>query len=200
MKSSMRMSFCYRLSLERIRRARYLTIYNFHQVHLESVKNVMLSQGKMFDRHFLLELCFSSVSIKYKLFLKTMSKAQQDAGRWWRDSTNKESRFIIHQKLTNPIPRTEASLNVKLARKLPHKKWAKKQLAGLYEVLKPGHSSLNLCQQQQWPTSPDDHQLNWEIATLRISGLKKRGQQTCGLKHNVDQPHWNKLQRPNCET
>ena len=67
-----------------------------------------------------------------------MCKAQQDAGRRYRKSTNKESRFIIHPKLTNPIPRTEASLNVKLARKLPHKKGAKKQLAGLYEVLKPG--------------------------------------------------------------
>ena len=37
--------------------------------------------------------------------------------------------------MTNPIPRTDASLNVKGAQKLPHKK---KQLAGLYEVLKPG--------------------------------------------------------------
>ena len=68
---------------------------------------------------------------------KTMCKTQQDAGRQYRDSTNKESGFIIHPKLTNPIPRTEASLNVKLARKLPHKKRAKKQLAGLYEVFKP---------------------------------------------------------------
>ena len=67
-----------------------------------------------------------------------MNKAQQDAGFRYRDSENKESRFIIHPKLTNPIPRTEKSLNVKLARKLPNKKRAKRQLAGLYEVLKPG--------------------------------------------------------------
>ena len=69
---------------------------------------------------------------------KTMCKAQQDAGRRYGDSTNKESRFIIHPKLTNPIPRAEAYLNVKLARKLPHKTRAKKQLAGLYQVLKTG--------------------------------------------------------------
>ena len=62
-----------------------------------------------------------------------MCRAQQDAGRRYRDSDNKESRFIIH-----PIPRTEKSLTVKLARKLPNKKRAKRQLAGLYEVLQPG--------------------------------------------------------------
>ena len=63
-----------------------------------------------------------------------MCKAQQDAGRRYRDSTNMESRLIIHLKLTDPIPRTETSLNVKVARKLPHKKRAKKQL------LRPGAS------------------------------------------------------------
>ena len=67
-----------------------------------------------------------------------MNKAQQDAGFRYRDSDNKESRFIIHPKLTNPIPRTKKSLNVKIARKLPNKKRAKRQLAGLYEILKPG--------------------------------------------------------------
>ena len=69
---------------------------------------------------------------------KNMCPAQQDAGRRYRDSDNKESRFIIHPKILNPIPRTEASLNIKLAKKLPNKKRAKTQLAGLYEVLKPG--------------------------------------------------------------
>ena len=67
-----------------------------------------------------------------------MCRAQQDAGRRYRDSDNKESRFIIHSKLTEPIPRKEKSLNIKLARKLPNKKRAKRQLAGLYEVLQPG--------------------------------------------------------------
>ena len=69
---------------------------------------------------------------------QNMCRAQQDAGRRYRDSDNKESRFIIHPKVLNPIPRTGASLNIKLARKLPNKKRAKRQLAGLYEVLKPG--------------------------------------------------------------
>ena len=69
---------------------------------------------------------------------KTMYRAQQEAGRRYRDSDNKELRFIIHPKFTDPIPRTEKSLSIKLARKLPNKKRAKRQLAGLYEVLKPG--------------------------------------------------------------
>ena len=53
---------------------------------------------------------------------KNMCPAQQDAGRRYRDSDNKESRFIIPPKILNPIPRTEASLNIKLAKKLPNKK------------------------------------------------------------------------------
>ena len=69
---------------------------------------------------------------------KSICWAQKDAGRRYRDSSNQELRFRIHPKIFNPIPRTEASLNVKLARKLPNKKRAKRQLAGLYEVLKPG--------------------------------------------------------------
>ena len=66
---------------------------------------------------------------------KSICQAQQDAGRRYRDSDNKELRFILHPKISNPIPRTEASLNIKLARKLPNKKRANRQLACLYEVL-----------------------------------------------------------------
>ena len=46
-KISVGVPFCYRMSLERIRRLRKLTI--FLQVHLKSEKNVMLSQAKTFD-------------------------------------------------------------------------------------------------------------------------------------------------------
>ena len=66
-----------------------------------------------------------------------MCRAQQDARRYC-DSDNKESRFIIHPKLADPILRKEKSLNIKLAWKLPSKKRAKRHLAGLYEVLQPG--------------------------------------------------------------
>ena len=66
-----------------------------------------------------------------------MCQAQQDAGRRYCESDNEELRFIIYPKKSNSIPRTEESLKVKLARQLLDKKRAKKQLAGLYEVLKP---------------------------------------------------------------
>ena len=65
-----------------------------------------------------------------------MCQASLDAGQRYRESDDKESSFITHPQITDPIPRTEQSLKVKLARKLPHKKRAKRQLAGLYEVLK----------------------------------------------------------------
>ena len=63
--TSERVTFCYRLSLARIRRVKYLTIYDFHQVNLESVKNVVLSQVKTFDRLFSINPCLLSVSIIY---------------------------------------------------------------------------------------------------------------------------------------
>ena len=75
----------------------------------------------------------SDIEIEHK-----MCQACLDAGQRYREHDNKESRFITHPQITDPIPRTEQSLNVKLARKLPQKKRAKRQLAGLYEVLKPG--------------------------------------------------------------
>ena len=48
-KNSVGVPFLYKLRLERIRKVRYLTFHDFLQVHLESVKNVMLSQVKTFD-------------------------------------------------------------------------------------------------------------------------------------------------------
>ena len=73
-KTSMGVPFCYRLSLERFRRVRYLTIYDFHQVHFESVENVKLSTFKRFDGHFLLELCLLSISIWYwRLFFVVLA-------------------------------------------------------------------------------------------------------------------------------
>ena len=46
---------------------------------------------------------------------EAMQKAQVDAGRRYNGDTNKSvSRFIMHPKLNNPIPRSEKSLEVKL--------------------------------------------------------------------------------------
>ena len=47
--TSVGVPFGYRKNLERIRRMRNVTIYDFHQAHLDSVKNAMLSPVKTFD-------------------------------------------------------------------------------------------------------------------------------------------------------
>ena len=66
-----------------------------------------------------------------------MTKAQVDAGRRYNGDKNKSvSGFILHPKLTNPIPRTEQSLELKLARKVS--KRSKRDLRGLWETLATG--------------------------------------------------------------
>ena len=71
------------------------------------------------------------------LIEEAMQKAQVDAGRRYNGDHNKSiSRFIVHPKLNNPIPRTEQSLDLKLARKVT--KRSKRDLRGLWETLAPG--------------------------------------------------------------
>ena len=53
---------------------------------------------------------------------------------------NKESRIIPHSDVRQSVQRTEASLEVKLAKKRPRTKRSKKSLDGLYDVLVPGSS------------------------------------------------------------
>ena len=68
---------------------------------------------------------------------EAMQRAQVDAGRCYNGDHNKSvSRFILHPKLNNPIPRTEQSLDLKLARKVT--KRSKRDLCGLWETLAPG--------------------------------------------------------------
>ena len=68
---------------------------------------------------------------------EAMQRAQVDAGRRYNGDHNKSvSRFILHPKLNNPIPRTEQSLDLKLARKVT--KRSKRDLRGLWETLGPG--------------------------------------------------------------
>ena len=68
---------------------------------------------------------------------EAMQKAQVDAERGCNGDKNKSiSRFIMHPKLNNPIPRSERSLEVKLARKVS--KRSKRDLRGLWETLASG--------------------------------------------------------------
>ena len=70
------------------------------------------------------------------LIEEAMQKAQVDAGRRYNGDTNKSvSRFIMQPKLNNPNPRSEKSLEIKLARKVS--KRSKRDLRGLWETLAP---------------------------------------------------------------
>ena len=102
-----------------------------------------------------------------------MCQASLDAGQRYRESENKVSRFITHPQITDPIPRTEQSLKVKLARKLPNKKRAKRQLAGLYEVLKPGSFVTTLS-----PTTTIFNEPGRSPVKVRDSDLAKFGTKT----------------------
>ena len=107
----------------------------------------------------------SDIAIEQK-----MCQASLDAGQRYRELENKESRFITHPKITDPIPRTEQSLKVKLAQKLPNKKRAKRQLAGLYEVLKPGSFVTKLT-----PTTTIINEPGGSPVKVRDSDLAKFG-------------------------
>ena len=71
------------------------------------------------------------------LIEEAMQKAQVDAGRRYNGDKNKSIlRFIMHLKMNNPIPLSERSLEVKVARKVS--KRSKRNLRGLWETLAPG--------------------------------------------------------------
>ena len=126
---------------------------------------------------------------------KSINRAQQDAGLRYRDSDNKELRFIIHAKLTNPIPRTEKSLNVKLARKLPNKKRAKRQLAGLYEVLKPGSFVIKSSPTTTKINQPGRSSVKVRDSDWQSSAEKQKGLLRSGHMHKDDLSLTNKQQR-----
>ena len=75
------------------------------------------------------------------LIEEAKQKAQVDAGRRYNREHNKSvSRFIMHPKLNNPIPRSEKFLEIKLARKVS--KRSKRDLCGLWETLAPGSAHV----------------------------------------------------------
>ena len=62
------------------------------------------------------------------------------AGKRKSEDPNKESRVIPHPEVGLSLPRTEASLEIKLAKKRPRTKRSKESLDGLYDVLAPSSS------------------------------------------------------------
>ena len=71
-------------------------------------------------------------------FQKTIHSLNQDSNKRSNNDQNKERRVISHPQTGVPVPRTEAPLSFKLAKKIPKNKRSKKSLDVLYEVLAPG--------------------------------------------------------------
>ena len=67
-------------------------------------------------------------------------RLSKDATKRKNEDPHKESRVIPHPDVGQSVPRTEASIEVKLAKKRPRTKRSKKSLDGLYDVLAPGSS------------------------------------------------------------
>ena len=73
---------------------------------------------------------------------KSRDDPHKDARKRCNEDPNKESRLIPYPDVGPPVPRTEASLTQKLAKKKPKSKQSKKSFYGLYEVLGPGSSVI----------------------------------------------------------
>ena len=67
-------------------------------------------------------------------------RLSKDVTKRKNEDPNKESRVIPHSDVGQSVPRTEASLEVILAKKRPRTNRSKKSLDGLYDVLAPGSS------------------------------------------------------------
>ena len=79
--------FGYKKNLERFRRMRSVTIYDFLQLHLEPVKNAMLSPVKTFD------WLFNRIYVFYK------SQVNTDNCFWWCFQLNKDRKRMHSNKI-----------------------------------------------------------------------------------------------------
>ena len=98
------------------------------------------------------------------------NKLGKDATKRQKEDPNKESRLISHPDVGQPVPRTEASLEVKLAKKRPRTKRSKKSLDGLYDVLAPGSSVIKTNEHTSVIKEPGKRDV-----TIRNSNLAKFG-------------------------
>ena len=72
----------------------------------------------------------------------SIDRLSKDAVKQCNADPNKESGVIPHPDIGQAVPRTEASLILKLAKKRPKIKRSKKSLDGLYEVIAPRSSLI----------------------------------------------------------
>ena len=101
------------------------------------------------------------------------NKLGKDATKRQKEDPNKESRLISHPDIGQPVPRMEASLEVKLAKKRPRTKRSRKNLDGLYDVLAPGSSVIKT---NEYTSVIKEH--GKRDVTIRNSNLAKFGTKT----------------------
>ena len=97
-------------------------------------------------------------------------KLGKEAMKRQKEDPNKVSRLISHPDVGQSIPRTETSLEVKLAKKRPRTKRSKKSLDGLYDVLAPGSSIIKRNEHTSVIKEPGKREV-----TIRNSDLAKFG-------------------------
>ena len=97
-------------------------------------------------------------------------RLSKDAGKRKNEDPNKESRVIPHPEVGLSVPRTEASPEIKLAKKRPRTIRSKKNLDGLYDVLAPGSSMVKTDK-----FTSVIKETGKRDATIRISDLPKFG-------------------------
>ena len=98
------------------------------------------------------------------------NKLGKDAVKRQKEDPNKESRLITHPNVGQPVLRTEASLEVKLAKKRPRTKRSKKTLDGFYDVLAPSSSVIKTNEHTSVIKEPGKRDV-----TIRNSNLAKFG-------------------------
>ena len=111
-------------------------VINFRQPKIQLVKKINLPEGLP------LHYCRWQIVHGYSRRLSFDTSFDKDAARRCNADPDKDSRVIPHPDVGQAVPRTEASLALKLAKSKPKRKRSKKNLDGLYEVLAPGLSVI----------------------------------------------------------
>ena len=75
-------------------------------------------------------------------FGKQQDKISRDVRKRFNKDPDKEPRTMSNPIVGLPLPRTEASLTLKLAKKKPKSKRSQKSLDGLYVLMAPGSSVI----------------------------------------------------------
>ena len=109
-------------------------------------------------------------------FKTRRDQLRKDARKRCNDDPDKKSRMIPHPDVELPVPRTEASLTLKLANKKPKSKRSKESLDGLCEVLAPISSVIKSNEHFSIIKEPGRRQVTVSSSDLAKLGTKPEKQ------------------------